>query len=85
MQEDRDLEPMTLHPYATSEAWGGAEQEYALDDGLNITFNGADMEMGLYAVTTTSNISSVRVEPSDLPIDFPHGNILGVWMLGLGL
>ena len=82
MQEDRNLDPMVLYPYATSEAWGTEEQEYALDAGLTVTFDGSEMEMGLYAVTTTSNISSVHVAPDDVPVDFPSGEPLAMWMLG---
>ena len=81
---DRDLTTMVLHPYATSEAWASSSKTYDLDGGLSVTFNGADLSRGDFAVKELANISSVKVPLSDIPMDAPVAadKVAGIWMLG---
>ena len=84
LSSDRDLETMVVHPYATSESWTSSDKSYDLDGSLSVTFNGADLSRGDFAVKELTNISSVKVPIDDIPVDTPvdADKVAAIWMLG---
>ena len=82
MQEDKNIGAMTLNPYATQVEFTAGTHEYALDGGLNITFNSDDISSGLYSVSFNDMVSSLKVDGDSVPHDLQDREILGMWMLG---
>ena len=73
---------MTLRPYATQEAYVSGEHAYELDGGLVIQLDSDELAGGLYSIGSSSTVSSLKIDPTEVPSDLDSSNILAMWMLG---
>jgi hypothetical protein len=82
MTSDKDIGSMTLRPYATQEAYVSGDHTYELDGGLGIQFDSDELSAGLYSIGSSSTVSSLKINPSEVPSDLDSSNIIAMWMLG---
>ena len=80
--EDRVLDPMTILPYDTKEAYVAGPHSYGMSNGLELKLNSDDISAGAYSIGSSDTISSVLVDPATIPSDYDSSTVLKMWMLG---
>jgi hypothetical protein len=80
--EDKEIGSMTLHPYATQEAYVSGMHDYVLDGGLTLSLDSDELSAGVYSLGSSDTVSSIKINPAEVPNDVDSSEILAMWMLG---
>jgi len=82
INSDRDIGAMTLNTYATQETFVSGMHDYVLDGGLVISANSDELGAGLYSIGSSGSISSLQIDPAQVPTELDTSSIVAMWMLG---